>query len=235
MPRRPDGVLEGRVENISGTTAVKKPKTSGRRKRKAKKDLVIRKPMPKYPWDEVKVRYVRGYEAPNVETGVLQLVYPSQLELAQEFDIPVDTISARSRRDGGWEMARKEWQESLRKAADAAALKAIQEAELRIRRKALRAAEKIIDRVAGNEAEGIPAAVDGNTAADELSLLAAALRRGQEVANAAIGIPKDGIRALDSGTPGVPEIMATVWARMRAARQGIVTDVQTVDRCNLRL
>lgn len=182
----------------------------------------------KHPWPALDARYINGYEAPDSESGVISRYWPTQVELAQEFNIPLDTVNQHARAYK-WTEKREEYKVQLKKAAEEADLLALKEAELRIRRKSLKAAEKIIDRVGGSQnVQGeIKDLVDIIDPSD-LASLGTALRRGQEVANVAIGIPKDGVRPPNTDAPG-GETRVTVWARMRDSRQDVVVGVQVVN------
>jgi hypothetical protein len=210
--------------------------------RKAKKVKAVSATTPAkrtIPWDDIRQRYVQGYERHVDGSPDLVRYYPTLLELAYEFKVSPHTINSRCGR-GEWAAMKDEWQVQLRKAKDDAALAAIHASELRIRGKALRAAEKIIDKVAGVEGDetgnvqgfsGLLSVCDPS----DLASLSAALRRGQEVANVAIGLPKDGVKAPTSDMPGAgqgngnPTGQTTVWARMRAARQEILVGVRVVN------
>ena len=197
------------VQNPTGKNGIEKRKRGGRR-------MMI--------WEPIEERYVKGYDRPDETTGEMVRYYPSVLELSQELGLNYDTVSNRCSTDG-WGEKRRQWQERVRKAKDEADLQALREAELRIRRKSLKGAEAILDRVAGTEtlASMVEAAADPK----ELVNLAGALRKGQEVANVAIGIPKDGVRSPNADDPGKDGNGAplTAWARMRGSRQQILVGV----------
>jgi Fe-S-cluster containining protein len=201
--------------------------SSGHGVSKPKRKGPARKKVYKWDWVPPCIRYTQGYERINDETGIAYRHYPTIIEVADEFKIPVDSVAAQSAKEG-WQRKRNEFQEQVKEAERQAALQALREAELRIRRKALKGAERILDRIAGTDSEN--AMLD---AADpeELATLANALRRGQEVANVAIGIPKDGVKAPGSDDPsaGVDGQPVTAWARMRASRQEIVVGVQIIE------
>lgn len=184
-----------------------------------------RPPATKWNWPPVEERYTKGYDKPHEATGIMFRYYPTVLELSEEFKIPLKTLRAQCT-DKGWVEKRDAWIAEQKRLKDAADLKELLDAELRIRRKALKGAEKIIDKVAGTDTQ--PSLVDG-AIPEDLPALALSLRKGQEVAHVAIGLPKDGVRPPSSDVPGGngPEgQQATVWARMRASRQEIVIGVQ---------
>lgn len=229
-PARKAKADKARLEEKSIGHAVRKP---------AKLKAVPAKKAPKkiIPWDLISTRYIQGYERHIETTPDLVRYYPTLQELAYEFKVHNSTINEKCSRED-WVAKKDEWQVQLRKKKDEAALAAIHESELRLRRKALRAAERIIDRVAGKEEEeGQESASKGLVDAcdpSDLASLAGALRRGQEVANVAIGIPKDGVKAPTTDMPGAgqegnPTGQTTVWAKMRAARQEILVGVRVVN------
>lgn len=182
----------------------------------------------KHPWQVLDARYICGYEALHPETGVTTRYWPTQVELAQEFNIPLDTINAHAIAYE-WTKKREDYKVQLKKTLEEADLEALREAELRIRRKSLNAAEKIIDRVGGSQVvQGEKKDLVDIIDPSDLASLGTALRRGQEVANVAIGIPKDGVKAPGADAPG-GETKVTVWARMRDSRQDVVVGVQVVN------
>lgn len=179
----------------------------------------------KWDWAPAEERYVKGYDKPHDVTGVMFRYYPTALEVAAEFGIPPKTVTAQCT-EKGWVQKREEWMAEVKKAKDAADLKELVDAEMRIRRKALTGAEKIIDKVAGTE--GQTSLVD-SAIPEDLPALAVSLRRAQETAHVAIGLPKDGVKQAEPGEgnrPGAPAV--TVWAAMRSSRQDVVVGVQVV-------
>lgn len=186
-----------------------------------------RPPATKWDWAPVEERYVKGYDKVHEVTGITYRYYPTALEVAAEFGMPPKTVTAQVT-EKGWVAKRDAWEAEQKRLKDAADLRELLEAEMRIRRKALAGAEKIIDKVAGTEKATslVDAAIP-----EDLPALAVSLRRAQETAHVAIGLPKDGVRAPSSDAPGgsAPGGQpVTIWARMRDSRQEVVVGVQVV-------
>ena len=184
-----------------------------------------RPPATKWDWAPVEERYIKGYEKPHEVTGIMYRYYPTVLEVSTEFGMPLKTVQAQCT-EKGWVEKRDAWMAEVKRKKDEADLRELLDSELRIRQKALKGAEKIIDRVVGTES--VPSMVD-SADPEDLRGLAGGLRRAQEVAHVALGLPKDGVRAPSADTPGgngPTGQQTTVWARMRASRQEIVVGVQ---------
>jgi len=228
--------VKGRLDNIKNKQSQArrtKKRLAGVQKVVTEKQTLghdVRKAPPREPkrdWEAIKLRYVRGYEEVNSTTGEIITIYPSAADLAKQYDVSPVTVSYHCANEH-WVNLRAEWQEGVRKAKLEAELKVIRDAEIRIRRKSLMAAEKIIDRVgstvkvknaAGEEKEmNLVDAMDPK----DLGSIGNALRRGQEVANVAIGIPKDGVKpeSEDPAQHGPQQL--TIWQQMRASRQQIL-------------
>lgn len=184
-----------------------------------------RPPATKWDWAPVEDRYVKGYEKIHEVSGVPYRYYPTALEVAAEFGMPPKTVTAQVT-EKGWVAKRDAWMAEQKRLKDEADMRELLEAELRIRRKALKGAEKIIDKVAG---EGNNPSLVDSAIPEDLPALAVSLRRAQETAHVAIGLPKDGVRAPSSDAPGGADGQPiTVWARMRASRQEVIVGVQVV-------
>lgn len=182
--------------------------------RPLKERRVKRSSTTKYDFGPVEESYIKGFVVK--ENGIERHHWPQLQELAEKYSIPVKTVYYQSATHA-WQAKREAWQAECKAARDAADLQAIRESELRIRRKALKAAERIIDRLAAEE-DGTRSPVDTADAQDMASL-AGALRKSQEVANVAIGIPKDGVRP---EAEAMADIVETVWSRMRHSRQEVL-------------
>ena len=176
----------------------------------------------KWEWDPIEERYIKGYDRISPQTGKPERYYPTTEEISAEYNIPLVTIRTRCTKFG-WVEKKETWKAEIKRKADEVERQKLVDAELRIRTKSLKAAEKIIDRVAGNEDEG-KVSVAESALPEDLSSLASALRRSQEVANVAIGIPKDGVKPAGPGEGSTKGV--TVWARMRESRQEVVFGVQ---------
>lgn len=173
----------------------------------------------KYDWSAIARDYIRGLDTIDA-AGAQVHVWPTLEALAAKYGASPNSVFDYSKRHS-WVIQRTEWQAQLRRVKDEADLQAIREAEVRIRRKTLKAAERIIDRMAKEDEEHSIVSISD---AQDLASLAGALRKSQEAAHVAIGLPKDGVRPVDAETP--QDGAQTIWARMRASRQEIVIGVR---------
>jgi hypothetical protein len=171
-------------------------------------------------WTVAKSWYVNGWEGVDAD-GNPALVFPTLEEIALKLGVIKQTAQARAASED-WTGARATHRAELERRANEAAIKALVDARIRVRQKALSGAEKILDRV-DKAMDAVPADNGALAFTKALPSLALAARQAQQTAHVAIGLPKDGVMPGPGGGGGA----VTLWARLRGSRAevGVVVEL----------
>lgn len=158
----------------------------------------------RHPWEEIRRRFVQGEEAE--EEGRATRRWPSTGDLAGAYGIHPTNVSKEARKknpDGrDWYDLREAFKRELQRQVDVKAAQKLAEQEIRFRVRTYQVAERLLAGVERSlRTEDQPP--------DNLSRLATAARRAQELGMVSLDRAKDGpVEGLDD------------WTLMRRIRQG---------------